>query len=64
MARGARFFGGSIQPSEVAKLATIIYTAHWLSSKGDRIKMANYGLVPFSVIVGVVCGLIVAPAGS
>lgn len=58
---GARrtLLGGSIQPSEVAKLATIIYTAHWLSSKGDRIKMANYGLVPFSVIVGLVCGLIV-----
>jgi len=58
---GARrgLMGGSIQFSEVAKLATIIYAAHWLSSKGDRIKMANYGLVPFSVIVGLVCGLIV-----
>jgi cell division protein FtsW len=52
-------FGGSIQPSELAKLATIIYTAHWLSSKGERIKVATYGLVPFSVIIGIVCGLIV-----
>jgi cell division protein FtsW len=51
--------GGSYQPSELAKLATIIYIAHWLSSKGDRIKLAGYGLVPFSIIVGVVCGLIV-----
>lgn len=51
--------GGSYQPAELAKLATIIYIAHWLSSKGDRIKMATYGLVPFAIIVGVVCGLIV-----
>ena len=52
-------FGGSYQPAEVAKLATILYIAHWLSSKGDRIKMVTYGLVPFSIIVGIVCGLIV-----
>ncbi len=51
--------GGSYQPAEAAKLATILYIAHWLSSKGDRIKMVTYGLVPFSLIVGVVCGLIV-----
>lgn len=51
--------GGSYQPAEVAKLATILYIAHWLSSKGDRIKMVTYGLVPFSIIVGLVCGLIV-----
>lgn len=51
--------GGSYQPAEAAKLATILYIAHWLSSKGDRIKMVTYGLVPFSIIVGFVCGLIV-----
>lgn len=58
---GARrgLIGGSIQPSEIAKLATLLYIAHWLSSKGDRIKNLTYGLVPFSVITGVVCALIV-----
>lgn len=50
---------GSYQPSEMAKLATFIYIAHWLSSKGDRIKDLTYGLIPFSVITGVVCALIV-----
>jgi len=49
----------SYQPGEVAKLATILYIAHWLSSKGDRIKDITYGLLPFSVITGVVCFLIV-----
>ena len=52
-------YEGSYQPSEVAKLVTILYIAHWLSSKGDRIKLITYGLFPFSVIVGVVCALIV-----
>ena len=51
--------GGSYQPSEVAKIAVLIYIAHWLSSKGDRIKDVTYGLFPFSVIVGLVCALIV-----
>ncbi len=49
---------GSYQPSEVAKLATILYISHWLSSKGDRIKLLTYGLLPFSVITGTVCALI------
>jgi cell division protein FtsW len=43
----------------LAKLATILYIAHWLHSKGDRIKQINYGLVPFSIITGVMFGLIV-----
>lgn len=53
------FYEGSYQPSEVAKLATILYISHWLSSKGDRIKDLTYGLLPFSVITGLVCALIV-----
>jgi len=50
---------GSIQPSEAARLAIIIYIAHWLSSKGARIREVTYGLVPFAVILGLVAGLII-----
>lgn len=50
---------GSYQPSELAKLATILYIAHWLHSKGDRIKKINYGLFPFSLIIGTMFALIV-----
>jgi cell division protein FtsW len=50
---------GSYQPSELAKLATILYIADWLDSKGDRIKQLNYGLIPFSVITGFMFALIV-----
>lgn len=53
------FYEGSYQPSEVAKLATILYITHWLSTKGDRIKLVTYGLIPFSIITGVICALIV-----
>lgn len=50
--------GGSYQPSELAKLVMILYIAHWIYSKGDRIKMLNYGLVPFGFMTGVMCALI------
>lgn len=58
---GARrgLYGGSFQPSEIAKIATILYIAHWISSKGEKIKDLTYGLVPFSMITGIVCALIV-----
>jgi len=49
---------GSIQPSEFAKLAFIIYIAAWLASKGDKIRDVTYGLIPFAVLLGVVTGLI------
>ncbi len=58
---GARrsFLNGSIQPSELAKLALVIYIAAWLTSKGDQIRDVTYGLIPFAVLIGVVAGLIV-----
>ncbi len=64
---GQRLFGSSrqfviggisVQPSEFAKLAVVIYVADWLSSRGKQIRQINYGLVPFSVVLGVVAGLI------
>lgn len=50
--------GGSVQPSEMAKLAVIIYIADWLSSKGARIRHVTYGLIPFAILLGLVTGLI------
>ncbi|MBP7690275.1 MAG: cell division protein FtsW [Anaerolineales bacterium] len=52
------FFGGSVQPSELAKFATIVYLAVWLASKGDKIRNLSYGLLPFGMIVGLVFTLI------
>jgi cell division protein FtsW len=50
--------GGSVQPSELAKLAVIVYIADWLSSKGMRIRQVTYGLIPFAILLGFVTGLI------
>jgi cell division protein FtsW len=52
-------FGASVQPSELCKLIIIIYIADWLSSKGERLRMVTYGLIPFAILIGVVAGLIV-----
>jgi len=58
---GARrsFLHGSIQPGELAKLATVVYAAAWVSSKGEQIRDVTYGLIPFAVWVGAVAGLVV-----
>lgn len=55
-----RFSGGtlSIQPSEIAKLALIIYMADWLSRRSDRLSNVNHGLIPLAIVLGIVCGLV------
>jgi cell division protein FtsW len=53
------FFGGSIQPSEPAKIAIIIYISAWLASKGRRIEDMKVGLLPFSILMGAVTVMIV-----
>lgn len=54
------YFGGSVQPSEPAKIIIVIYVSAWLASKGTRIRDVRVGLVPFSVLMGAVSVLIVA----
>lgn len=50
--------GGSIQPSELAKLVTIIYLTVWLHSKRGQLKDVSFGLIPLAGIIGLVGGLI------
>lgn len=47
-----------IQPSELAKIATIVYLAALISKKGERIRQWKGGFFPVLIIVGVVAGLI------
>lgn len=47
-----------IQPSEVAKLALIIWTAALAVKKQDRLRSLSEGLAPFLIVWGVVGGLI------
>ncbi|MDM8528443.1 putative lipid II flippase FtsW [Anaerolineales bacterium HSG24] len=52
-------FRGSIQPSELSKLAIIIYLADWLAVKGDKIRQVSYGVLPFGILLSLIAGLIV-----
>jgi cell division protein FtsW len=52
------YYQGSIQPSEAAKLAAIIYVSAWLTSKGQRIREVRAGLLPFGALIGIVGVLI------
>lgn len=49
---------GRFQPGEFAELAIIIYMAAWLGSKNARVRSLTYGLIPYAVLVGIVCGLV------
>jgi len=49
---------GSIQPSELAKIITVIYLSIWLYAKRDRLGDINFGLIPLAGILGIVGGLI------
>ena len=49
-------FRGSIQPSELAKLVTIIYLSVWLYSKRERLNAITFGLIPLGLILGLIVG--------
>ena len=51
--------GFGIQPSELAKLVAIMFTALMLERRRHRINELGYSLMPIGVIVGVLFGLIV-----
>ena len=52
----------AVHPAEFAKLALVIYLAHWLAQRGTRIKSFVRGTVPFLLIVGpVVCLVLLEP---
>ncbi len=51
-------FNGSIQPSELAKLVSILYLAVWLYAKREMLKDVTLGLIPLGVILGIIGGLI------
>lgn len=50
--------GLSVQPSEFAKLALIIYVSAWLAGRGDKVRRFTSGVIPFVLIVGLVAGLV------
>jgi len=49
---------GSVQPSELAKIALIIYLAYWLSNKQDKLSTLVWGFIPVIVIIGIIAVLV------
>jgi cell division protein FtsW len=51
---GSRRFliGASLQPSELGKIAVIVWTAMLVVKKGDALKGLRKGLLPFLVVIG------------
>jgi cell division protein FtsW len=45
-------------PAEIAKLALVVYLAHWMARRGTSISGLRTGTIPFLLIVGSVIGLI------
>ena len=48
----------TIQPAEIVKLGIILYLAHYLAKKGDRLGDFRLGFLPPLLVVGLLIGLI------
>ena len=51
--------GFSLQPAEVVKLTFLLYLAAWLERRSAGIKQVSYGLIPFTVILGLIAILVI-----
>jgi cell division protein FtsW len=49
----------SMHPAEFAKLALVVYLAHWLARRGGKAASLTQGLLPFMLILGIVVMLVV-----
>lgn len=50
----------TFQPSELAKLTTILYLAAWLEKRHGSLKNVSAGLAPFLLLTSLIAGLILA----
>ncbi|MCD4751620.1 MAG: FtsW/RodA/SpoVE family cell cycle protein [Anaerolineaceae bacterium] len=51
-------FGGSVQPSELAKVVVIIYLSVWIGQKKDQLNLLASGIIPMILILSTICVLI------
>jgi cell division protein FtsW len=52
--RWVNIYGFTFQPSEILKLAVVIYLAAWFGNRDSRMKNWTYGLAPFIIVLGFV----------
>ncbi len=53
-----RFGSFSFQPAELAKFGIVVYFARWLSRRSGQVSDASAGLVPYALMLGSLCGLV------
>ncbi len=57
-ARWIRLPGFSVQPSELAKLGLVLYMAHSLTRKGEKIRSFKLGFFPYMVVLAMLLFLL------
>lgn len=58
--RWVRMPGFNLQPVELAKLGLVLYMAHSLAKKKEKIKSFKLGFLPYMVVLAVLLGLLLA----
>lgn len=56
--RWLELFGIQFQPSEIAKMGVILMFSNLISLYKEKMRTFKYGILPFAVILVVVCGLL------
>jgi cell division protein FtsW len=49
---------GTLQPSEVLKLALVVYLSHWAAKRGDRIRSFTDGFLPLAIMLAAALGVL------
>lgn len=56
--RWIRLPGGSVQPSELARFAVVVWAAMVAAKKGERIRDFKHGMMPVLVVTGAIAALV------
>ena len=59
-ARWIKLGGMTFQPAEFAKIGLVMFLAHSLARKQDRVKSFRFGFLPYMLILAVLLGLLLA----
>ncbi len=58
--RWLRFGGLGFQPSELAKMTLVVFMAHYVVKRGDKLRDFLGGVLPVFGVIGLVCSLVMA----
>ena len=58
--RWIKFAGVTFQPAEFVKVGPVLFMAHSLSRKQDKVKSFRFGFLPYMLILAVLLGLLLA----